>query len=56
MHATRDTRDVIELRLAGGRVMRGVMSPLHVELMKSPAAPPLGDGKVEEIIERPVEG
>jgi hypothetical protein len=25
MHATRDTQDVIERNLAGGRVMRGVM-------------------------------
>jgi hypothetical protein len=25
MHATRDTNDVIERNLAGGRVMRGVM-------------------------------
>jgi hypothetical protein len=25
MHATRDTADVIERNLAGGRVMRGVM-------------------------------
>jgi hypothetical protein len=25
MHATRDTADVIERKLAGGRVMRGVM-------------------------------
>jgi hypothetical protein len=31
MHATRDTSDVINLHLAGGRVMRGVMLLLIVK-------------------------
>jgi hypothetical protein len=31
MHATRDTNDVIELNLVGGRMMRGVMRLHFVE-------------------------
>jgi hypothetical protein len=31
MHATRDTLLFIFGQVVGGRVMRGVMSPLHVE-------------------------
>jgi hypothetical protein len=44
MHATRDTTDVIERNLAGGRVMRSVRSPERGGPIRGRFAPPRGGG------------
>ena len=47
MHATRDTSDVIDLKLAGGRVMRGVMPPLRAPAISWAAFAPVRAAEVE---------
>jgi hypothetical protein len=59
MHPTGNSMDVIRslnaALNASRRVMPGVMSPLHIESTKIPAAPQLNESELAWIIERVVE-